>query len=95
MQCPTSKRAILDGRAIPSSAATERRVAVYPTERDIEIFKLLVRFRYLPSDYIHAFVGGNVKRLDPPPQSPCRASPIFISRVRSSNARTPMPTIAT
>ncbi len=37
--------------------------AVYPTERDIEIFKLLVRFRYLPSDYIHAFVGGNEKAL--------------------------------
>lgn len=38
-------------------------VAVYPTERDIEIFKLLTRFRYLPSDYIHAFVGGNGKAL--------------------------------
>ena len=44
-------------------------VAVYPTERDIEIFKLLVRFRYLPSDYIHAFVGGNEKALKPPAQS--------------------------
>ena len=38
-------------------------MGVYPTERDIEIFKLLVRFRYLPSDYIHAFVGGNEKAL--------------------------------
>jgi len=38
-------------------------LGVYPTERDIEIFKLLVRFRYLPSDYIHAFVGGNEKAL--------------------------------
>lgn len=37
--------------------------AVYPTERDIEIFKLLARFHYLPSDYIHAFVGGNPKAL--------------------------------
>lgn len=37
--------------------------AVYPTERDIEIFKLLARFHYLPSDYIHAFVGGNQKAL--------------------------------
>lgn len=34
-----------------------------PTERDVEIFKLLVRFRYLPSDYIHAFVGGSEKAL--------------------------------
>jgi hypothetical protein len=37
--------------------------AVYPTERDIEIFQLLVRYRYLPSDTIHAFVGGNAKAL--------------------------------
>ena len=28
------------------------------TARDIEIFKLLDRYRYLPSTYIHAFVGG-------------------------------------
>ena len=33
---------------------------VYPTELDIEIFKLLARYRYLPSDYIHAFVGGSL-----------------------------------
>src|ERR1700722_561348 len=37
--------------------------AIFPTERDIEIFKLLAHFRYLPSDYIHAFVGGNAKAL--------------------------------
>jgi hypothetical protein len=37
--------------------------AVYPTERDIAIFQLLVRYRYLPSDTIHAFVGGNAKAL--------------------------------
>jgi hypothetical protein len=37
--------------------------AVRPTERDIEILKLLVRFRYLPSDYIHAFVGGSMGAL--------------------------------
>jgi hypothetical protein len=38
------------------------------TERDIDIFKLLARFRYLPSDDIHAFVGGSfahfTRRLD-------------------------------
>jgi hypothetical protein len=38
-------------------------IAVCPTDRDIEIFKLLARFRYLPADYIHAFVGGNAKAL--------------------------------
>jgi protein involved in plasmid replication-relaxation len=37
--------------------------AVFPTERDLEIFQLLVRYRYLPSDTIHAFVGGNAKAL--------------------------------
>ena len=29
----------------------------------LEIFKLLARYRYLPSDYIHAFIGGNAKAL--------------------------------
>ena len=43
----------------PSGAA----IAVCPTERDVEIFRLLDRFRYLPSDYIHAFVGGSEKAL--------------------------------
>jgi hypothetical protein len=38
-------------------------VAVCPTDRDLEIFKLLTRYRYLPSDYIHAFVGGNISAL--------------------------------
>src|ERR1700743_3862316 len=28
------------------------------TARDVEIFKLLSRYRYLRSTYIHAFVGG-------------------------------------
>src|SRR5271163_1450338 len=31
------------------------------TERDIEIFKLLARYRYLPVDDIHAIVGGELK----------------------------------
>jgi Replication-relaxation len=38
-------------------------LAVRPTERDIEVFKLLVRYRYLPSDYIHAFIGGSMSAL--------------------------------
>jgi hypothetical protein len=38
-------------------------VVARPTERDIEIFRLLTRFRYLPSDYIHAFIGGSEKAL--------------------------------
>ena len=47
----------------PVTGRNGRALAVYPTERDIEIFKLLTRFRYLPSHYIHAFVGGNQKGL--------------------------------
>ncbi|MDR3570642.1 MAG: replication-relaxation family protein [Candidatus Pacebacteria bacterium] len=50
-----SRDAIVGRRGAPA--------VVRPTERDIEIFKLLVRFRYLPSDYIHAFVGGSEKAL--------------------------------
>ncbi len=33
------------------------------TQRDLEIFKLLARYRYLRSTYIHAFVGGNKTKL--------------------------------
>ena len=33
------------------------------TDRDVEILKLLARYRYLPADDIHAFVGGNLKGL--------------------------------
>ena len=36
----------------------------YLTDRDIEVFKLLARYRYLSSDYIHAFVGGSAKALN-------------------------------
>src|SRR5580658_8353724 len=55
-------------------------VAVYPTERDIEIFKLLVRFRYLPSDYIHAFVGGSAKALLHRLNLLCRKPNLYLSR---------------
>ena len=33
------------------------------TERDIEIFKLLDRYRYLRTSFIHAFIGGDQTRL--------------------------------
>jgi hypothetical protein len=35
---------------------TGKRIELSP--RDLEIFRLLRRYRYLPSTYIHAFVGG-------------------------------------
>src|SRR5712691_10535101 len=40
-----------------------RQLAVHLTDRDIEILKLLARYRYLPADDIHAFVGGSLKAL--------------------------------
>jgi hypothetical protein len=36
--------------------------AIRLTERDLKILKLLQRYRYLPADYIHAFVGGQYNR---------------------------------
>jgi hypothetical protein len=42
-------------------ASTGKRIEL--TERDIEIFKLLARYRFLRSTYIHAFVGGNKTKL--------------------------------
>jgi hypothetical protein len=49
------RKPVVDGGAKPAIA--------YLTERDIEIFKCLARYQYLPSDYIHAFVRGNYKSL--------------------------------
>ncbi|MCC8977578.1 replication-relaxation family protein [Bradyrhizobium acaciae] len=41
--------------------------AIALTPRDLEVFKILNRYRYLRSNFIHAFVGGNkialIKRL--------------------------------
>lgn len=37
------------------------KAAIRLTPRDIEILKLLTSYRYLPADYIHAFVGGSLK----------------------------------
>jgi hypothetical protein len=47
----------------PVLSASGAPIVVHPTERDIEIFKLLGRFDYLPADGIHAFVGGSEKAL--------------------------------
>ena len=69
-------------------------VAVYPTERDIEIFKLLVRFRYLPSDYIHAFVGGSEKALSRRLNLLSRKPNLYLARPAPAARRAPTPTIA-
>src|SRR5580704_9936555 len=47
----------------PVLSASGAPIVVHPTQRDIEIFKLLGRFDYLPADCIHAFVGGSEKAL--------------------------------
>lgn len=67
-------------------------VVVRPTERDIEIFKLLACYRYLPSDYIHAFVGGNFKALSRRLNALSRKPNLYLAR-HSSSAPTPPPII--
>lgn len=62
-------------------------LAVYPTERDIEIFKLLTRFRYLPADYIHAFVGGNDKALSHRLNLLCRKPNLYLARPAQQRQR--------
>ena len=57
-----------------------RAVVAYPTERDIEIFSLLARYRYLPSDYVHAFIGGNAKALTRRLNLLSRKPNLFLSR---------------
>jgi hypothetical protein len=55
-------------------------VVVCPVDRDIEVFKLLARYRYLPSDYIHAFVGGNLKALTRRLNSLSRKPNLYLAR---------------
>ncbi len=64
----------------PVLGATGAPVVVRPTERDFEIFRLLARFRYLPSDYIHAFVGGSEKALSHRLNLLSRKPNLFLSR---------------
>jgi hypothetical protein len=40
--------------------ANPRGKDIHPSRRDVAIFRLLNRYKYLPSDYIHAFVGGHL-----------------------------------
>jgi hypothetical protein len=43
----------------PELSESGKPKAAYVIERDIEVFKLLARFTYLPLDDIHAYVGGS------------------------------------
>ena len=43
----------------PELSESGKPKAAYVIERDIEIFRLLARFTYLPLDDIHAYVGGS------------------------------------
>ncbi|MGH7714440.1 MAG: replication-relaxation family protein, partial [Vulcanimicrobiaceae bacterium] len=64
----------------PATGRSGGALAVYPTERDIAIFELLVRFRYLPSDTIHAFVGGSEKALVHRLNLLCRKPNLYLAR---------------
>jgi hypothetical protein len=64
----------------PVSGLTGAPAVAYPTARDIEIFKLLVRFRYLPSDYIQAFIGGSEKALSRRLNLLCRKPNLYLAR---------------
>jgi hypothetical protein len=50
------------------------------TERDIEMFKLLARYRYLPLDDLHAFVGGSLKGLSHHINVLSRKPNLFVNR---------------
>jgi Replication-relaxation len=50
------------------------------TERDIEIFKLLSRYSYLPIDDIHAHVGGSLDGLAAHMNLLCRRPNLFLNR---------------
>ena len=67
-----------------------RLVVAYPTERDVEIFRSLARYRYLPSDYIHAFTAETRRRLRGGSIS-SPGSQISTSPGRTSSARAPAP----
>src|SRR5580692_9118008 len=54
VECYT--RNMLQRRSRMRRTRTGRRIELTP--RDIEIFRVLARYRYLPSTYIYAFVGG-------------------------------------
>jgi hypothetical protein len=50
------------------------------TDRDIEIFRLLARHRYLPADDIHALVGGGLKPIIHRLNLLSRSPNLFINR---------------
>jgi hypothetical protein len=64
-----------------------RAVVAYPTERDIEIFRLLARYRYLPGDYIHGLVGGNAKALYRRLNLLSRKPNLYLARPRQQRER--------
>jgi len=54
-------KAIAKRRSRMSRQSSGRRVEI--TARDLEIFRLLARYRYLRSHFIHGFIGGDRTRL--------------------------------
>lgn len=49
------RKPVIDDGAKPTVA--------HLTDRDVDIFRCLARYQYLPTDYVHAFVRGDYKSL--------------------------------
>jgi len=67
-----SRDPVLDNNGRPRAAQV--------TERDIEIFKLLSRYPYLPIDDIHAYVGGSLDGLAAHMNLLCRRPNLYLNR---------------
>ena len=50
------------------------------SDKDIALFKLLARYRYLPADYLHAFLGGSYKVLVHRLNLLCRKPNLYVNR---------------
>jgi hypothetical protein len=62
------------------------RKTAHLSPRDVAIFAVLARHRYLPADYIHALVGGNFKHLIHRLNVLTRAPNLFIDRPQQQRA---------
>jgi hypothetical protein len=62
------------------------RKTAHLSPHDIAIFSVLARYRYLPADYIHAFVGGNFKHLIHRLNVLSRTPNLFVDRPQQQRA---------
>src|SRR2546428_12939332 len=62
------------------------RKTAHLSPHDIAIFTVLARYRYLPADYIHALIGGNLKHLVHRLNVLSREPNLFVDRPRQQPA---------